>query len=129
MDTIKELTRAESEIMYILWEKKQAFVQEIIDEMPEPKPAYNTVSTLVRILEQKGIVDHEAYGRSHRYFPLVDKENYTRGFMKNVLSNYFGNSLLQMVSFFTRQENLSVGDLEEIKQLMENELREKNKNK
>jgi predicted transcriptional regulator len=122
---MKELTKAESEIMYILWEKRHAFVQEIIDEMPAPKPAYNTVSTIVRILEQKGVVGHEAYGRSHRYFPLIDKKEYTRGFMKNVVSRHFENSVPQMVSFFTQQENLSVRELEEIKQLMEKKLREK----
>jgi predicted transcriptional regulator len=125
---MKELTKAESEIMYILWAKEHAFVQEIIDEMPAPKPAYNTVSTIVRILEQKGVVGHEAYGRSHRYFPLIDKEEYTRGFMKNVISRHFGNSVPQMVSFFTQQENLSVRELEEIKQLLEKELFEKRKN-
>ena len=122
---MRELTKAESEVMQILWCKERAFVQEIIDQMPSPKPAYNTVSTIVRILEQKGVVGHEAFGRSHRYFPLVEKEEYTKNFMKNVMRNYFSNSPSQMVSFFTRQENLSVKEMEEIKQLMENELSKK----
>jgi predicted transcriptional regulator len=121
------LTKAESEIMQILWEKGKAFVQEIIDALPLPKPAYNTVSTIVRILEQKGVVSHEAFGRSHCYFPVIQKEEYTRSFMKNVMSDYFGSSLSQMVSFFTQQENLSVKDMEEIKQLMESELNKKKK--
>ena len=116
------LTKAESEIMQILWQKGEAFVQEIIDELPVPKPAYNTVSTIIRILEQKGVVGHEALGRSHKYFPVIKKEDYTKSFMKSVMSDYFGSSLSQMVSFFTKQENLSVKDLEEIKQLMESEL-------
>jgi len=103
------------------------FVQEIIDE-PEYYPFLLTYSsTIVRILEQKGVVGHEAYGRSHRYFPLIDKEEYTRGFMKNVISRHFGNSVPQMVSFFTQQGNLSVRELEEIKQLMGKKLREKKK--
>jgi len=123
MDLKRELTKAESEVMQILWKKKRAFVQDIIDEMPVPKPAYNTVSTVVRVLEQKGMVNHEAFGRAHRYFPAISKEEYTRGFMKNVMTNYFGNSLSQMVSFFTRQENLSVREMEEIKQLMEQKIR------
>ena len=123
MDIKRELTKAESEVMQILWKKKQAFVQEIIDEMPIPKPAYNTVSTVVRVLEQKGMVSHEAFGRAHRYFPTINKEAYTRGFMKNVMTNYFGNSLSQMVSFFTRQENLSIKEMEEIKQLMEQKIK------
>lgn len=123
MDIKRELTKAESEVMQILWKKKQAFVQEIIDEMPIPKPAYNTVSTVVRVLEQKGMVSHEAFGRAHRYFPTINKEAYTRGFMKNVMTNYFGNSLSQMVSFFTRQENLSIKEMEEIKHLMEQKIK------
>jgi predicted transcriptional regulator len=124
MDIKRELTKAESEVMQILWKKKKAFVQEIIDEMPIPKPAYNTVSTVVRVLEQKGMVSHEAFGRAHRYFPTINKEAYTRGFMKNVMTNYFGNSLSQMVSFFTRQENLSIKEMEEIKQLMEQKIKD-----
>jgi predicted transcriptional regulator len=122
---MKELTKAESEIMQILWKKGNAFVQDVIDEMPAPKPAYNTVSTIVRILEQKGVVGHHAYGRSHCYFPLVEKEQYTRGFLRKVMGSYFENSLPKMVSFFVQQENLSVGEIEEIKLLMEKKLREK----
>jgi len=123
MSLKRELTKAESEVMQILWKKKRAFVQDIIDEMTTPKPAYNTVSTVVRVLEQKGMVNHETFGRAHRYFPTISKEKYTRGFMKNVITNYFGNSLSQMVSFFTRQENLSVREMEEIKQLMEQKIK------
>jgi predicted transcriptional regulator len=122
---MKELTKAESEIMHILWGKGSAFVQDIIDEMPAPKPAYSTVSTIVRILEQKGVVGHHSYGRSHCYFPLVKKEQYTRGFLRKVMGSYFENSLPKMVSFFVQQENLSVGEIEEIKLLMEKKLREK----
>jgi predicted transcriptional regulator len=120
-----ELTKAEREVMHILWNKGIALVQDIIAEMPEPKPAYNTVSTIVRILEQKGIVGHTAYGRFHRYHPLVEKAKYTRGYMKDVMHNFFGNSVPEMVSFFTQQENLSVKELVAIKQLIEKELHEK----
>jgi predicted transcriptional regulator len=120
-----ELTKAESEVMHILWGKGEALVQDIVAEMPKPKPAYNTVSTIVRILEQKGVVGHKAHGRFHRYFPLIAKEKYTRGYMKEVMHNFFGNSVPEMVSFFTQQENLSVKELETIKQLIEKELHEK----
>ncbi|MDR0566539.1 MAG: BlaI/MecI/CopY family transcriptional regulator [Prevotellaceae bacterium] len=125
---MKELTRAESEIMRILWQKERAFVQDIIDEMPAPKPAYSTVSTIVRILEQKGVVGHQPYGRSHCYFPLVKKEQYTRGFLRKMMNRYFENSLPKMVSFFVQQESLSAGEIEEIRQLMEEKLREKRGN-
>jgi predicted transcriptional regulator len=117
-DTVRkrpqELTRAELEIMQILWRKEGAFVGDILDEMPEPKPAYNTVSTVVRILEQKGFVGHTAYGRTHRYHPLVGREEYTEQYMTGVLGNFFGGSPVQMVSFLGRRENISVKELDSI---------------
>ncbi len=110
----EQLTRAELEVMQFLWARKQAFVSELIEMMPDPKPAYNTVSTIIRILERKGIVGHEAYGRSHRYHPLVDKRDYTHRFMQGVVGNFFGGSVSQMFSFFSEKEELSLRDIEEI---------------
>ena len=110
----QELTRAELEIMQILWTRNGAFVHEVLDDMPEPKPAYNTVSTIVRILERKGAVTHEAFGKSHKYIPLFSKEEYTRSFMRNVAGNFFDHSFTQMVSFLTMKEDLSVKEVEEI---------------
>ena len=112
--TVKELTKAEEQIMQVLWTLDKAFVKEIIDELPEPKPAYNTVSTIVRILQDKGFVDHEAFGKSHRYYPVIDKETYTRKFIRNFIGNYFGNSFSQMVSFFAQEEDVDLKELEEI---------------
>ena len=80
--------------------------------MSEPKPAYNTVSTIIRILEKKGFVDHEAFGKTHRYFPLISKSDYTKAYFRNFLSNYFGNSFQEMVSFFAKEDNMSLSDLE-----------------
>ncbi|MDR2882768.1 MAG: BlaI/MecI/CopY family transcriptional regulator [Alistipes sp.] len=118
----QELTRAELEIMQILWNKQRAFVGDIIEEMPHPRPAYNTVSTIVRILDKKGFVGHTAHGRTHEYHPLVGREEYTDQYMTGVLSNFFGGSLVQMVSFLSRRENVSlreansiIGILEELK--------------
>ena len=111
---MKKLTIAEEQIMQILWDKKQAFVKEIIEQMPEPKPAYNTVSTIIRILEKKGVVDHNAFGKTHQYFPLIGKEEYARSHYKLFMKDYFGNSFKQMVSFFAQEENLSTVDLESI---------------
>ena len=111
---MKELTKAEEQIMQVLWKMEKAFVKEIIEQLPEPKPAYNTVSTIVRILQDKGFVGHEAFGKSHRYYPLVDKNTYTKKFLKNFINNYFGNSFSQMVSFFAREENIDLKELEEI---------------
>lgn len=117
---MKELTKAEEEIMQVLWELETAFVKEVIERMPEPKPAYNTVSTIVRILEQKGFVGHEALGKSHRYFPLMSKEDYTKQFMKGFVSKYFSGSYQQMVSFFTKEDNLSIEELEELMHELKN---------
>lgn len=117
----KELTRAEEEIMQVLWELKSAFVKEVVEKMPDPKPAYNTVSTIVRILEQKGFVDHEPHGKSHKYFPLISKEEYTKSFMKGFVKRYFSGSYPQMVSFFTKDDKLSVNELEQLINEMKNE--------
>mgnify|MGYP000980207614 CR=1 FL=1 len=124
---MKELTRAEEEIMQILWKIEKGFVKDIVEKLPEPKPAYNTVSTIVRILEKKGFVGHKAYGKTHEYFPLVAKEKYTKDFMKGVVKNYFSNSFKQMVSFFTNEKKMSLKELEEIKAMMEKEIKKTKK--
>lgn len=120
---IKELTKAEEQIMQVLWDKKKAFVNDLLELLPEPKPAYNTVSTIIRILEKKGYVDHKAYGKTHQYFPLVSKKAYTKSTFKTMLNGYFSNSFQQMVSFFAKEENLSLSEMEEIKRIMEEEIR------
>ena len=112
--SIQQLTKAEDEIMQVLWELESAFVKDIITKLPKPKPAYNTVSTVVRTLEQKGFVGHEPLGKSHKYFPLITKDAYTRSFMKGFVARYFSGSYKQMVSFFTQDDKLSVNELEEL---------------
>lgn len=111
---MRELTRAEQQIMHVLWDLKHAFVKEIVQKLPEPKPAYNTVSTIIRILQEKGFVSHEAFGKSHRYYPIVDKTTYTRKFLRNFIGNYFDNSFSQMVSFFAKEEDIDLKELEEV---------------
>ncbi len=118
---MKELTKAEEQIMHILWSLGKGFVNDIMKELPEPKPAYNTVSTIVRILEKKGFIDHKAYGKTHEYYPIVTKKDYTSSYMKNFVQNYFEGSFKQMVSFFTKENNLSLNEIEEIKKLLEKE--------
>ena len=100
--------------MQILWARGEAFVNEVLEDMPEPKPAYNTVSTVVRVLEKKGVVDHRSYGKSHRYYPLIGKEEYTKRFMRTVMGNFFDNSFSRMLSFFCEKEELSLSETEEI---------------
>ena len=111
---MKELTRAEEEIMQVLWDLDGGFVKDVIQQMPEPKPAYNTVSTIIRILDQKGFVDHESVGKSHRYFPVVTKEEYSKTFMKGFVSRFFSGSYKEMVSFFADQKDMSVQELESL---------------
>ena len=111
---MKQLTKAEDEIMQILWRLEKANVAEIIDEMPEPKPAYNTVSTIVRILESKEFVDHEKKGKGYLYFPLVEKETYSHQSMNKLMNNYFNGSFKSMVSFFVKKNDLDTKELEAI---------------
>jgi predicted transcriptional regulator len=111
---MKELTKAEEQIMQELWVLEKAFVKEIVDRLPDPKPAYNTVSTIIRILEKKGFVDHYAYGKTHQYFPLISKTDYTKSYFRNFLNGYFSNSFQEMVSFFAKEDKLSLSDLEDI---------------
>jgi len=110
----RHLTKAELEVMQILWNRGKAFVNEVLEDMAAPKPAYNTVSTVLRVLNKKGIVDYKAYGNSHRYYPLIERDNYTRMFMQSVMKNFFGNSMPQMVSFFCKHEELSEKDRNEL---------------
>ena len=109
---MKQLTKAEEEVMQVLWQLKKGFVKDIIDLFPEPKPAYNTISTIIRILEKKGVVGYDAFGKTHRYFPLINKEDYSRKCLNRFVENYFSGSYSQLVSFFTKENNLSVSELE-----------------
>ncbi|SRR5690606_18615429 len=114
MNEIKELTKAEEQVMQELWDMDGGFVKDVIERLPEPKPAYNTVSTIVRILETKGFVDHEAYGKSHRYVPKITKEEYKKVITGKLLNNYFDNSASNMLSFFLEEKKLGMKDLDEI---------------
>jgi BlaI family transcriptional regulator, penicillinase repressor len=119
---MKELTRAEEEIMQVLWSLEKGFVKDLIDRLPEPKPAYNTVSTIIRIMERKGFVGHKAYGNAHEYYPLVTKDEYKKKFFKSFLTRYFGDSFPDMVSFFAGGRDLSLRELEEIRSLLGQEI-------
>jgi len=116
---IKELTRAEEQIMQELWKLGKAFVKEIIEQMDEPKPAYNTVSTIIRILETKGFVDHESFGKSHRYFPKVSKDDYKNFAARKLISGYFDNSTRKMLSFFLQENKLNIKETDELLKLLE----------
>lgn len=118
MNKSLKLTSGEEEIMQILWQLGDAVVNEIIARTREPHPKYTTVATFLKILENKGFVSHRPEGKSHRYYPLIGKEEYARTVMSSVLTSYFDGSLSQMVSFFSRHEEISVGEMEEILDIM-----------
>ncbi len=120
---MKKLTRAEEQIMKILWDLEKGFVKDIIEKIPDPKPAYNTVSTIVRILERKGFVSHKAYGKTHEYYPVVLKDEYSKAHMKNFVNSYFSNSFEKMVSFFAREKSISLHEMEDIMKIMEKEIK------
>ena len=123
---MKELTKAEEQIMQILWDLERGFVKDVLEQFPEPKPAYNTVSTICRILEKKGFLDHKAYGNSHQYYPLIERDEYTKQYLNNLVDSYFGNSIEKLVSFFSRQNKVDIREAEGIIELMNN-LKEKKK--
>jgi len=111
---MQTLTRAEEQIMHKLWELKKAYVKEVLETLPEPKPAYNTVSTIIRILERKGVVGHEKTGKSYLYYPLIKKDEYKKFSLKKLIHGYFEGSFANMASFFAKEENLSTEELDEV---------------
>lgn len=132
---IRELTKAEEEIMRVLWQLKKGFVKDVLAELPgsdrdasgavagansdaPSKPAYNTVSTIIRILEKKGLVGYTAYGKTHEYYPLITEEEYRRFQTEQLMSNYFDNSLKKLVSFFVSEKNISLSEADEIINLL-----------
>lgn len=121
-ENIRELTKAEDQIMQILWRLDKAFVKDIIEEMPKPKPAYNTVSTIVRILEKKGFVGFKAYGKTHEYFPLINKEEYSNYYLNSFISRYFKGSFQNLVSFFAKENQLNVTEMEALIKKVEADL-------
>lgn len=116
---MQKLTNKEEEIMQILWRLKKAFVKDILAEITADQPHYNTLSTIVRNLEEKGYVSHTAYGNTHQYFPIVKIEDYRKQFMKSAIDNYFGSSYKNLVSFFAKEEKISAEELREILDLIE----------
>lgn len=123
---MKELTKAEEQVMKVLWNEGHAFVKDLLKHFPDPKPAYNTISTIVRILEKKGFVDHEEFGKSHRYFPVVDKESYRDERFTDLMKGYFNNSMKQVLSHFSDSKNLDIREADELINMLE-EIKSKSK--
>jgi predicted transcriptional regulator len=115
---MKKLTRKEEELMKILWRLEKAFVKDIVEQYPDPKPHYNTVSSLVRLLQEKGFIGYKAYGTTYEYFPIVSIDDYRKPFMQQVVSDYFDNSYQNAVAFFVKEKGLSPEELEELIRLI-----------
>jgi predicted transcriptional regulator len=118
---MKKLTRKEEELMKILWKLDKAFVKDIVDEYPSPKPHYNTISSLVRLLQDKGVIGFKQYGNTYQYFPLISKEEYRRSFMNQVVSDYFDNSYKSAVAFFVKEKGLSETEIDELVKLIKDQ--------
>ncbi len=122
---MKEITKAQEEILKALWEIKEGAVSDILDNLKDPKPAYNTVATVIKVLEKKGYVSHKTYGKTHVYFPVVSKKEYAQYIMKDTFKSFFNNSLNQMVSAFVKNKEVGLSELEELKEMLEKEIRNK----
>jgi len=117
---MEELTKTEERVMQIIWKLKTCFVKDIIDAMPdEPKPPYNTISSVVRLLETKGFAGYKAYGKTHEYFPLISKAEYRKASFKKILSGYFDNSAESLFSFMLKEDQLSKDEIDKIKQIID----------
>ena len=121
---MEELTKAEERIMQIIWKLQKAFVKDIIEEMDEnPKPPYNTISSIVRLLEKKGYLGYKAYGKTYEYFPVISKEAYTRTTFSKLFSGYFDSSPASLLSFMVREQSLTDSDIAELKALIDKNIK------
>jgi len=118
---MKGLTKAEEEIMQIIWRLDRCIVSDVIKELGEPKPPHSTISSIVRILEKKGFVDHKAYGRTYEYFPIVSKTDYSKQSLKKLVTNYFDGSMNELVSFLVKEEDFDVKELTDLLDNLEEE--------
>jgi predicted transcriptional regulator len=122
---MKKLTKAEEEIMLVLWELGEALVRDIISKLEDPEIPYTTVSTVIRVLEKKNYVSHKAFGNTHLYFPLVSKKEYSRRQVKDLVSNYFNGSYTSLAAFFAKESDVSMEELEEMLSELKKELDQK----
>ncbi|QCK15691.1 BlaI/MecI/CopY family transcriptional regulator [Mangrovivirga cuniculi] len=124
---MQELTKAQEDILKALWKIDDGAVSDILDQIPEPKPAYNTVATVVKVLEKKGYVDHKTYGKTNVYFPLISQDTYAKKLMKSTIGSFFNGSIKQMVSHFVKDKDINIHELESLKEMIEKEIKTQKK--
>jgi BlaI family penicillinase repressor len=122
---MKEITKAQEDLLKALWEIKEGAISDLLDSLDEPKPAYNTVATVIKVLEKKGYVSHKTYGKTHVYFAVVSKKDYAQHLMKDTFKGLFNGSLNLMVSSFVKNKDVSLRELEELKEMLEKEIENK----
>ena len=120
-----ELSKSEEELMNIIWEKQPVFIKDLLEEYPDPKPALTTVATLLKRMNEKGFISYETIGRSRKYYALVEKKDYFARHVRGLIKNFFGNSASQFASFFTKDTKLTKEELEELRKLIEDEIKKK----
>ena len=119
---MKEITKAQEDLLKALWEIKEGAVSDVLDSLPEPKPAYNTVATVIKVLEKKGYVAHKTYGKTHVYFPVITRKDYAQYVLKDTFKSLFNGSLNQLVSTFVKSKDISITELEDLKEMLEKEI-------
>jgi BlaI family transcriptional regulator, penicillinase repressor len=122
---MKEITKAQEDLLKALWEIKEGAISDVLDSLDEPKPAYNTVATVIKVLEKKGYVSHKTFGKTHVYFAVVSKKDYAQHLMKDTFKGLFNGSLNLMVSSFVKNKDVSLRELEELKEMLEKEIENK----
>ena len=122
---MKELTKAEEQLMHYLWKLKKAYLKDIVEQYPVPAPAYTTISTVVNVLVKKGVVGFNTQGKAREYYPLVTKERYTRQSIKGLMSSFFDNSAKNFASYFAAQDSISIEELQEIRSLIDDQIKQR----
>ena len=120
---MKILTKAEEQVMQYLWKIKKGFLKDVVEQFPEPKPAYTTISTVIRVLVKKGFIGHKTYNKANEYYPIINKDEYSKVNFKRLMIGYFNNSPEKFASFFTNENNLTLSELEEIKKIVEDQIK------
>ena len=122
-----KLSPAEEQLMELIWQQEKVFLKDLIDSHPDPKPATTTIATLLKRMQDKGFVGYTLFGNSRQYYPLIKKNDYFSKHVKGMIKSYFGNSALQFASFFTKNSNLTANELEDLKKIIDQEIKKKKK--